>query len=68
MAKRAHCIFIRTAKIADDVAPAFGYGMFDADKVAFLTDYNFKKNRGDLNVYDGREVKNIDSDVNAIIF
>ena len=50
------------------MAPAFGYGMFDADKVAFLTDYNFKKNRGDLNVYDGREVKNIDSEVNAIIF
>lgn len=58
----------KDTKIADDVAPAFGYGMFDADKVAFLTDYNFKKNRGDLNVYDGREVKNIDSDVNAIIF
>lgn len=54
-------------EIADDVAPIGGYGMFDSDKVVFLTDYSFKKYRGDLNVYDGKDVKTIDSDVTRII-
>ena len=50
------------------MAPVGGYGIFDANKVVFLTDYNFKKSRGDLNVYDGKEVQNIDTDVTGIIF
>lgn len=57
----------RDTEIADDVAPIGDYGMFDAGKVVFLTDYNFKKYRGDLNVYDGKDVKTIDSDVTRII-
>ena len=57
----------RDTEIADDVAPIGGYGMFDSDKVFFLTDYNFKKYRGDLNVYDGKDVKKIDTDVTRII-
>ena len=58
----------KDTEIADDVAPIGGYGMFDSDKVYFLTDYNFKKYRGDLNVYDGKDVKKIDSDVTRVIY
>lgn len=58
----------RDTEIADDVAPIGDYGMFDSNKVFFLTDYNFKKYRGDLNVYDGKNVKKIDSDVTRIIY
>lgn len=57
----------KDVEIADDVAPIGGYGMFDTDKVVFLTDYNFKKYRGDLNVYDGKDVKTVDTDVTRII-
>lgn len=57
----------KSVEIADDVA-VDSYGMFDSDKIAFLTDYNFRKYRGDLNVYDGKKVKKIDSDVTKIIF
>lgn len=55
----------KSVEIADDVAIG-SYVMFDGGKVAFLTDYNVKKYRGDLNVYDGKNVKRIDSDVTAI--
>ncbi len=57
----------KNKKIADDV-PTNSYGFFDSDKVAFLSDYNFKKLRGDLKVYDGKEAVNIDSDVKQIVF
>lgn len=57
----------KDTEIADDVADG-GYGIFDTGKIAFLTDYNYKKYRGDLNVFDGKKVTNIDSDVTSIIF
>lgn len=52
----------KTAKIADDVA--FGrYQMFYEKNVVFLSDYNFKKSRGDLSVYNGKNVIKVDTDV-----
>lgn len=36
-------------------------------KIAFLTDYNFTKYRGDLKLYNAGKVEMIDSDVSAII-
>ena len=54
-------------KIADDVA-LNTYGVFDQNKVAFLTDYNYDKHRGDLDVYNGKETVRVDSDVTSIIY
>ncbi len=58
----------KAEKIADDVANA-RYAMFDGDKTVFLTDYtrtrSSAKRRGDLQLYDGRDVITIDSDVSS---
>lgn len=62
----------RVTEIADDAvvsySPAGFCYVFDSDKIAFLADYNFKKSRGDLNVFDGKTIKKIDSDVTGIIY
>lgn len=51
-------------KIADDVA----YWVCNEEgKIAFLTDYNFQKYRGDLKMYQNGEIQKIDSDVSGII-
>lgn len=55
-----------SVKISDDVALG-STKCFYMDYVAFLTDYSFKKNYGDLNVYDGKEVIKVDDEVTAII-
>ncbi|MBR5596861.1 MAG: zinc ribbon domain-containing protein [Lachnospiraceae bacterium] len=52
-------------KIADDVA---SYESNESGKIIFLQDYNFKKNRGELKLYSGKEAVLIDSDVTAILY
>lgn len=51
-------------KIADDVAYWVCNG---EEKIAFLSDYNFQKKRGDLKMYQNGEIQKIDSDVSGII-
>lgn len=51
-------------RIADDVAL---YETNEKDQIAFLTDYNFKKYRGDLKLYKNNKTVSIDTDVATII-
>lgn len=51
-------------QIADDVADHY---ILDDDRIAFLDDYNFNKYRGDLKLYDDGNIKDIDTDVAAIL-
>lgn len=52
-------------RIADDVAD---YVSNEKGNVAFLTDYSFNKNRGQLKVFDGKESNSIGLDVTAILY
>lgn len=51
-------------KIAEEVAD---WVCSEDGTVAFLTDYNFNKSRGDLKIYKDGETQNIDSDVSSIV-
>lgn len=51
-------------KIAEDVAE---WKCNDEGTIAFLSDYNFKKYRGDLEWYRNGEIQDIDSDVSSIV-
>lgn len=57
----------KSVKIADDVALGF-YGVVKGGKVAYLTDYNFRRYRGDLMLFDGKNSSQIDTDVTCIFF
>lgn len=57
----------KSVKVSDDVALGF-YGVVKGGKVAYLTDYNFKRYRGDLMLFDGKNSSQIDTDVNCIFF
>ena len=52
-------------KIADDVA---AYMICDDDNVAYLTDYNYNKFYGDLNIYKNNKNKKVDTDVSCLIY
>lgn len=57
-----------TKKIADDVVGDSNfYQPLGAESIAVLVDYNFEKYRGDLKVYNGKELKTVDTDVNLIV-
>lgn len=44
------------------------YGLFDGEHVAYLTDYSYKRDKGDLGVFMGKRAQIIDTDVNRIYF
>lgn len=52
----------KAVKIADDAAIS-RYQVFDGNKIVFMSDYNFNRYRGDLSVYNGKEVIKVDTDV-----
>ena len=66
----------KSVKLADDAAVHAGkqemsyieaYGFFHGNEVVFLSDYNFNKVRGDLNVYNGKESVQVDTDVAMVL-
>lgn len=56
-----------SVEIAENVW-AGSYGLFDGEHVAYLTDYSFKKYKGDLGVFMGKKGEIVDTDVNQIYF
>lgn len=56
-----------SVEIAENVL-ANSYGLFDGEHVAYLTDYSFKRYKGDLGVYIGKKGQIIDTDVHRIYF
>jgi hypothetical protein len=54
----------KTTKISDDVSD---YLELSDGSVAFLSDYSYKRDEGDLKLYKKGKIKDIDSDVTAII-
>ena len=54
-----------TEKISDDVYTAKSNSK---GEIAFLTDYSFKKYRGDLKYYKNGKILNVDTDVNSIAY
>ena len=52
-------------KIADDVSDYHAYG---ENRVVVLTDYNYNRYKGELKYYDGKELRNLDSDVRGFFY
>lgn len=50
--------------VSDEVAD---YYILDDDRIALLVDYSTKRYKGDLKLYDNGKVKDIDTDVSAIL-
>ena len=57
----------KTQKIAGDCA-AGSYGVVEGGKVAYLSDYSFKRDNGDLMLYNGKDSSKIDTDVTCVFF
>ncbi len=57
----------KSSHIAQDVAKG-SFGEVQDSMIAYLVDYNFKKNRGDLELFDGKDSVRIDSDVTCIVY
>lgn len=55
----------KSVKIADDVAE---YSSDESGDVVFLSDYNFKKYRGDLSLFSNNKIEKIDTDVTSIVY
>ncbi len=55
----------KTQKIAGDCA-AGSYGVVEGGKVAYLSDYSFKRDNGDLMLYNGKDSSKIDTDVTCV--
>lgn len=53
--------------IAENVL-AGSYGLFDGEHIAYITDYSFRKYKGDMCVFMGKKGEIIDTDVNRIYF
>lgn len=56
----------KETEIAEDVASSY-YGVLSDGSVAYLADYSYKKERGDLFVFTGRKSIAVDTDVTAIV-
>jgi hypothetical protein len=54
----------KAAKISDDV---YDYLQLEDGSVAFLYDFSTKRYEGDLKLYDNGKIKDIDTDVSAIV-
>lgn len=57
----------KSKEISEDV-PSEGYRFVENGKIAYLTDYNFKRSHGDLKIYNGSKSVDVDSDVTCIFY
>lgn len=58
------CDGTKSTEISDDVAY---YRSNGKGEIAFITDYNFNKNKGDLKVYKDNKIRDIDDNVTGIL-
>lgn len=56
----------KETEIAEDVASSY-YGVLSDGSVAYLVDYSYKKQKGDLFVFTGRKSIAVDEDVAAVL-
>lgn len=56
-----------SVEIAENVLEG-SYGLFDGEHAACLTDYSFRKEKGDMCVFMGKKAQIIDTDVSRIYF
>lgn len=55
----------KAEKIADDVSD---YHAFGEDSIVVLTDYNYNRYKGELQYYNGKELRKLDSDVRGFFY